>query len=93
MKWILFLSIASSLAACERITEDSARHVGCARLDSLTDGPTLKGEELCKALVISSHENGLFLVEFHDEQKRKRWAVVVGGSGASEISTMDDDER
>lgn len=53
----------------------------------------MKGEELCKALVISSHENGLFLVEFHDEQKRKRWAVVVGGSGTSEISTMDDDER
>ena len=92
MKWLLVVTFVSSIAACGKATEASARETACTRLNALPEGPTLKGPALCSALEVSAHKGGVFLVEFDDKSQNKLWAVTVSGSGDSEISTMTANE-
>ena len=93
MRWLLLIALTFPLMACGKVTETSARAIACSRLGPLPNGPTLKGAALCSALEISAHHDGMFLAELRDKPQNRLWAVVVSGSGESEISSMDDNEE
>ena len=88
MRLLLLVTFVSSISACGKVSEASAREIACTRLNALPGGPTLKGPTLCSALEVSAHKGGVFLAEFNDRTQNKLWAVTVSGSGESEISTM-----
>jgi hypothetical protein len=93
MRWILLIALLSLVVGCANVTQESARGIACSRLASLPDGPTKKGQDLCSALVVTAHKDGMFLAELHDAPQKKLWSVIVNSSGGSEVSTMDENEQ
>ena len=88
MRKLLLLLLILWFSACSRVGPDEARAIAYKRLSTMSDGPSLKGEELRSALEISDQDDGTYLVELRDDSRNLLWAVTVDRSGQSEISRM-----
>lgn len=74
------------LMACGRVTSVEARSIAYERLASMSDGPSLQGDALRAAIVVTEQRDGMFLVEVKDPSRNMLWAVIVNPSGESEIT-------
>jgi hypothetical protein len=88
MRKLVLCFMLMTLMACGRITPDEAGAIAYERLTAMPDGPSLHGDALKAALVVSEQSGGMFLVELTDKPRNLLWAVVVLPSGESEISRM-----
>lgn len=88
MRIILLCLLIATLVACGRVTPDEARSIAYERLTTMSDGPSLRGDVLEAALVVTEQSDGMFLVELTDQPRNLLWAVTVHPSGESEISRM-----
>jgi hypothetical protein len=88
MKNIFLLVLFAVLVACGHVSPDEARKIAYQRLSTFSDGPSLHGDALLSALVVTEQNDGKYLVEVRDELRNLLWAVIIQRSGKSEITRM-----
>ena len=88
MRSLLLCLMIAMLVACARVTPVEARSIAYERLTTMPDGPSLHGDALKAALVVTEQSDGKFLVELTDQPRNLLWAVIVLPSGESDISRM-----
>lgn len=86
MRSLLLFLMITLLVACGRLTPVEARSIAYERLTSMSDGPSLHGDALKAALVVTEQRDGMFLVEVKDRPRNMLWVVIVNPSGESEIT-------
>ena len=88
MRYVFVIFLVIILASCTQVTRDGARHIAYERLPEMQDGPSMTGNELRQALVVTIQDSGVYLVELRDEERGLMWAVIVQPSGQAEIARM-----